>query len=260
MARRLTKVVFDWRMKSGRRTSACSSALDCSAIAPIIRLALWIKSEMSSERCGQGPGQVRGVDDQPLEGRRVPGQLAEYLARGGKERVQVPVAGVGLLRDPLIGELEALDHVLEVLDRARVEGVEELVEVDLGGGLRTPAGSSPRGSRRPPQRAPAGRAAAGGWRSQRASRSGSSPSFPAERGVGGIDAEGDQGLAVVAEGDVGDRAGGDAGYYDLGAGDELRRILEFRRDGVLAAAEQEEVGDDQRRDRERRRDRDPDRP
>ncbi len=55
MARRLTKVVFDWRMKSGRRTSACSSAFDCSASAPIIRLALWIKSEMSPERWARAP-------------------------------------------------------------------------------------------------------------------------------------------------------------------------------------------------------------
>ena len=84
---------------------------------------------------GERAGELRGVDDQVLEGALIGVELAEDPPRSGKERVQVLEALVGLRPDALVGLLEALDHVLEVLDRLRRERVEELVEVDLGGRL-----------------------------------------------------------------------------------------------------------------------------
>jgi hypothetical protein len=55
VALRLTKVVFAWRMKSGKRTRASFSAEDWLAIAPIIKFALWMSSEMSFDRSASAP-------------------------------------------------------------------------------------------------------------------------------------------------------------------------------------------------------------
>ena len=55
VARRLTKVVFAWRMKSGSREIASFSAVDWLPIAPIIRSTSWIRSDMSGARAASAP-------------------------------------------------------------------------------------------------------------------------------------------------------------------------------------------------------------
>src|SRR5262249_19640827 len=82
----------------------------------------------------EGAGQRRAVDQQALELRRVAGELLEDAAGRREQRIQVLEALVGLLRGALVADVEALDDVLEVLDRLRRQRVEDLVEIDLRGG------------------------------------------------------------------------------------------------------------------------------
>ena len=88
-ARRLTKVVFDSRRKSGSSEIASASRSLRSPIAFIIWFRFATRAEMSGRALGQRAGELRGVDDQVLERGLVRVQLAEDLPRGREERVQV---------------------------------------------------------------------------------------------------------------------------------------------------------------------------
>ena len=141
-ARRLTNVVLARRRKSGSREIASARRSLRSPIAFIIELRFPTRRRDVGGALGERPGELRGVDDQVLEGALVGVELAEDPPRGREERVQVLQAAVCLRADALVGELEALDHVLEVLDRLRREGVEELVEVDGRDRLRLAQGAA----------------------------------------------------------------------------------------------------------------------
>ena len=201
---------------------------------------------------GDRSRQLRAVDDQLLERRRVAGQLGEGPARGRQERVQVLEALVGLLADAAVGGREALDDVLEVGDRVRVERVEELVQVDLGDRLR-PRHRPAVGDLLPALALRRERQldlAVGDPRQREGADLRGRPAL--ERRVGLVDAEGDQGVAVVGQANVVDLA--DVGAPDRHhlAADELGGVREVGGDlvvgGVAAAGQDEDGGDGDDRD------------
>jgi hypothetical protein len=137
----------------------------------------------------------------------------------------------------------ALDDRLEVLARLRVERVEDLVEVD-GRRRAVLVDHAAVGDRRGLAAGKAqvdvavGDAGHGGLADggERAA---------AQRRVVLVDLQGQLRLAVRRQLDVGDLASGDAGDLDEIALDELRGVLELRRDGVAptAAADQQHRGE-----------------
>ncbi len=201
---------------------------------------------------GEGAGEVRGVDDQALEGALVVGELTEQATGGGEERVGVLEALVGLFSHPVVGELEALDHALEVGDGVLVEGVEDLVEVDLGDGLGLVEGAALGdllallGVGRDGQLD----LAVGDAREGVGANGGGGP--PLEGGELVLDRERDQGLAVLPQLDRLHRAGRDAADDHLVAGHELRGVLELAGDLIrlVTAAEKQDDRDHGRDERD----------
>ena len=234
-------------MKSGNWQIALASCSLRSPIAFIIRFRLPTSAEMSGARSASAPESCEVSTIRFSKARLVGVELAEDAARGREERVQVLEALVGLRADAVVGVLEALDHVLEVLDRLRVESVlkswsrstSETVsawvrvspDVDLVPGRRVGREGEldlATGDLRERGRADRGDRAA------------------AERRVVLADRERDQRLALGAELDLLDGADRGAADDDLVAVDELARVLELGRDlVVLAAAAQQH--DDERR-------------
>ena len=101
VARRLTAVVLKLRMKSGSFASAvCQRRLLAGDRVHHPVEVPDQRGEVVAAR-GERAGELRAVDDQLLERRRVAGQLGEGPPRGREERVQVLEALVGLLADAL---------------------------------------------------------------------------------------------------------------------------------------------------------------
>ncbi len=185
---------------------------------------------------GESAGEVRGIDDQVLERPLVRVQLAEHLARGRQERVQVVESAVGARADPVVRRREPLDHVLEVVDRLRRQRVEELVEVDGRDGLllRERASVRDRGAGLGVGRNRQLNLATGdlGERRRADGRDRAAP----QRRVVVVDAERDLGLAARAELDVAHRADGHAAHDHLVSRDQLARVLELGGDLVVVAS------------------------
>ena len=249
--------MFAWRMKPGRRWIDSASAARWLPIAPSARVRVADQLRDVLVALGEQARELRGVDQERLEGAGVPRQLGEDPPRGREERVRVVKAPVRLFGDSLIGVAKALHDPLEVLDRLLVEGVEDLVQVDRGDRLRLAQGA-----------AVCNLAALVAVRSRR--RQGELDLAPGDRrervlahgrdralGEGGellVDGEGDEGLAVVAQLDLLDEPGGEAADHHLVAVHELARVLELGGYAVLVTAVSEQQdecdgGDRNRRDR-----------
>ena len=172
---------------------------------------------------------------------------AEDAPGGGEERVEVVEAPVRLAPDPVVGAGEALDHRLQVGDGGLVEGVEELVEVDLGGGVdlrdrRRRSRSARRRARR------AGRGRRSGWRSPTATGSGSWRGCPraAARSPSEISIFTSAWPSSASVISLIEPAGTPATLTGV-ARDQLAGVLELGGDGVGgAAAEHEEQQHDDR--------------
>jgi hypothetical protein len=196
---------------------------------------------------GERTRQARRVHDQSLERALVEGQLGEQAAGGREERVEVLEALVGLLGDPVVGDLEAGDDLLEVLDGAVVEGVEELVEVDDRDRVRLVDHAAVLDLRR---------VAVGGRERQlnlaardlrERGRAHGRDRALLQRRVFAVDRERDERLVVVADRDLVHRAHGGAADDDLVAGNELTSVLELGSDLVGAApSEHQHRHDDDR--------------
>src|SRR5436190_599287 len=133
---------------------------------------------------------------------RVAGELVEDATGRREQRVQVAEALVGLRGRTLVGNVEALDDVLEVLDRLRRERVEDLVEIDLGGRVGERNLTAVRDLRRVGVRRRQGQLdlAARDRRQRGGADLGGGPRL--QRRVVGVDRELDQRLAVRPERDV----------------------------------------------------------
>ena len=204
-ARRLTKVVLASRMKSGSfeiasarasllgRRSRPSSGRGCRPAA-----------EMSGERSARAPESCEPSTSRRSQRALVGGELGEHPAGGREQRVEVLEARVGLLGRPRRRSWsKPLITPLEVGDGLLVEGVEDLVEVDLGDGLGLRRACRRRRSPLPPRHSGGmgqlDLAVGDAGQGVRANRR---DGAPAKRRVGIVDREGDQGLAIVAELDL----------------------------------------------------------
>ena len=199
--------------------------------------------------------ELRRGDDEALEQRGVAVELAEQPTGGGERRVEVGDALVELLALALDLVGRAVDHALQRLARLRVEGVEDLVEVD-GGGRRVLLDHAlvgdPLGALR---RHPQVDVAVGDARQRGLADGGQRAA--AQRRVVLVDLHRHRGLAVLGEVDAGDLADRRAAGLDQVALYELGGVLEVRGDGVAAAraTEQEDGnhdGDDKNGGRSRR--------
>jgi hypothetical protein len=151
----------------------------------------------------------------------------------------------------------ALEDVLEALARRPVQGVEDLVEVDLGGrvvgGDRAAVVDRRVGDRSDPQvHVAIGDPRERGLANRRLG------ALAQRLVIGLVDAEGQLGLAVRSQGDVGDRPDRVAGHLDEIAAHDLAGVLEDRLDRVGRAAGEHDDPDRHHRDDDRRDGRDPD--
>ena len=193
---------------------------------------------------GEVGDELGGGDDEALEQLGVGVQLAEQAGGGRQRGVEVEQAGVHLLAAVGVLGVEALDQALEVLAGGLVEGVEDLVEVDRGGGRllldRAAVGDRRLACAREPEVDVAvGDAGQGGLADRR-------EGALAQRRVVVVDAEGQLGLAVGRDADVLDLARRHAGDLDEVAAHELRGVLEARLDLVLLAGPAQEQHRDHR--------------
>ena len=173
-ARRLTKVVLARRMNGGSRPIDSASATFWSPSARVVVFRLPISAARSSRRSATVVTSLRAVDQEPLQHRRVAGQLAEQPARGRQRRVQVLEADVRLLAPrPWNWRGLVLEERLQALARLRIERVEQLVQVNRGRRLVRADLAAVVDLLRPVRRAASGRCS--GWRSPTVRTAGSSP-------------------------------------------------------------------------------------
>ena len=133
-ARRLTKVVFAWRIVGGSSSRSRLKASFSAAIAPKAWFAFEVSSERSSPRSASASKTFEPVTRNCAQRLLVAGQLGEQplaLLEAGREVL------VGRPRGRAVAGVDRrlpLDEVPQAGPGARVERVEELVEVDRGGG------------------------------------------------------------------------------------------------------------------------------
>jgi hypothetical protein len=198
--------------------------------------------------------RVGRVDDEARQRRLVLGELPDQTARGRQRRVEVLGRLVGLRALAGVLRGEALDHALQVAARLGVERVEELVEVDHAG-RRVRAEDLAVGDLLARVGAERQRDVAVGDARQRGEadrRLGAG----VQRRVGLLDADRDAGEVVVGQLDLADRADPPAPDLDVVVAHQLAGVLEDQLVLVPAVAAQEQPGD-QDDDQTERRERDP---
>ena len=243
-ARRFRNVVFARRRNGGSCSTESASSCWREPIALVV-VARWsTRPARSSLRSARS---VTRLEDETTK--RSSSRESELSSRNSREDacsdgIQVQQAGVELVAAQPVLVGGALDDGLEVLARLRVERVEDLVEVDRRRRVVL-VDHAAVGDRRGLAAGKAqvdvavGDAGDGGLPDggERAA---------AQRRVVLVDLQGQLRLAVGRQLDVRDLAGRDAGYLHEVALDELRGVLEPRRDGVApaAAADQQHAGED----------------
>ncbi len=240
-ARRLTKVVLLWRMNGGSRRSVWSSASFWPAIAPKAVLALEIALESSLPRWATA---VESLLELTTKRSSRPWSAFSSRVEGGgpvQRRAEVLEGLVGVLA--AVRELfgVAADELAQGAAHRRREGVEELVEVDLGRG-RAEAEGRAFVERRAAVRPGADRDVVVGDAGERGGadhRGGALVQFL-------FDADFDLGQVFVGEADAFDRADRLAADQHLVAGHELGGVLEDELVLVAATAAEEDdaEGDD----------------
>ena len=161
-ARRFTKVVFARRMNGGSRSTDSASA-DCwRPSAPKVPFRLRTTPVRSSRRSASAFTSVPESTRKRSSSGVVAGQLLEQAGAGAERRVQVVHSAAQLLALAVQHRGGALEEVLEPRAGALVEEVEDLVELDRGGGLVRADRAAVRRSRRRSRGRASGRCT--GWR------------------------------------------------------------------------------------------------
>ncbi len=246
-ARRLTKVVFAWRKVGGRSARLRPRAMFSSAIAPNAVLALEIALESSSLRSDTAVPSRLGADQEAREEPFVGGQFAEERPGAVEADAEVLEGVVAVLPAPGVPGRVAADELAEAAANRRREGVEELVDVDRGGG-RGEAQSRVVVQRRIAVGAGADRDVVvgdAGERGRTDDRRGALVQLL-------FDADHDLGEVVVGQLDALDRADRLAADQDLVVGNELAGVLEEEVVAVLAVAAEDDDAERDHRNRQHR--------
>ena len=214
-------MVSAWRRVGGKATRLRSRASFWLAIAPSAWLAFDVRSARSLRREAIVPSAFDPLTRNWLSASTVAGQLGEQPPGRRQRRGEVLVGALGALRVAVIERRRALDHVAKPGPDLGPEGVEELVEVDRGGRLRSVQGRpvaelgrvvGPRGERDVAVRDPRQRGGADDRRRSLVELL--------------VDRDRDIGLGVLGQADVVDGADRLSGHQDLVSVDELTAVLE----------------------------------